>query len=425
MGKLAIAAITATLFATSSLAQTTADPSDPAPPYQPQPATPTPDLTGVPFWQWPHLTGDWYRLRHDIDEHGFLVQANLAEDFSHNFIGGVNTEGIHTGQLFNFNITLDTDKLANLKGGKFFINFLNENGRFSSRDVGDAQNTNGDDGNGTTQISEAWYQQNFHMHQIQLKAGKMDANNDFAYVNSGAEFLNASFGSSPTIVAFPSYPQSAFGANAFYLPKKGFYAGAGIYDGAFQRGVNVGERGPATAFNGSGDYFVIGELGAKWAGNFPGRAGAGFWDATGEQHHFNGGYDSGTQGFYAVADQTLHRTHSEDPKDTRGIAVFAQYGYANPRVSLFEQHLGAGVIWTGMLPKRDADILGVGVTYVDFTGAHGAHLSENSECTTETFYKLAVTPFFSVKPDIEYIHNPGGRSHDDALVFTLRVLIDF
>jgi porin len=427
MGRFGFGLAITALLMSSAWGQTAEQtgPTDPAPPYQPQPATPTPDLTGVPWWQWPHLTGDWVRLRHEIDEKGFLVQANLAEDFLHNFIGGLNTRGIRSGQLFNFNITLDMDKLAQIKGGKFFINFLNENGRYSERDVDAAQNPNHNDGNGTTQVSEAWYQQNFWMDRIQLKAGKMDANNDFAYANGGTEFLNGSFGFSPTIVAFPSYPQSAFGANAYYLPKTGLYAGAGVYDGALQDHINVGERGPATLFDGTDDFFLIGEVGAKWTGNFPGRGGVGVWDATGTQHRFNGGSDDGTQGFYAVLDQTLWRSNPADIKDQRGISFFAQYGYADPSVSLFEQHIGGGVIWTGPLPKRDMDIVGAGVTYVDFTSARGGRMPEKSETIVEGFYKIALTPFFSVKPDVEYVHNPDGRSHDDALVLTVRFLLDF
>ncbi|MDB5296736.1 MAG: Carbohydrate-selective porin, OprB family, partial [Phycisphaerales bacterium] len=44
----------------------------------------------------------------------------------------------------------------------------------------------------------------------------------------------------------------------------------------------------------------------------------------------------------------------------------------------------------------------------------------------ELFYKVQVTKFFSLKPDLQYIHNPGGvRGRDDALVGTLRLTLSF
>jgi carbohydrate-selective porin OprB len=41
------------------------------------------------------------------------------------------------------------------------------------------------------------------------------------------------------------------------------------------------------------------------------------------------------------------------------------------------------------------------------------------------FYKAQILPWVSVKPDLQYITNPGGTGLDDALVGTVRAEIDF
>jgi carbohydrate-selective porin OprB len=43
----------------------------------------------------------------------------------------------------------------------------------------------------------------------------------------------------------------------------------------------------------------------------------------------------------------------------------------------------------------------------------------------EGFYKLQVTPWFNVQPDIQGIIHPGGAGLRNACVTTLRVELDF
>jgi porin len=47
-----------------------------------------------------------------------------------------------------------------------------------------------------------------------------------------------------------------------------------------------------------------------------------------------------------------------------------------------------------------------------------------SETAIEMFYKLQLTPFFSIKPDLQYIVNPGGDL-PNAFVAGLRMEVAF
>ena len=105
--------------------------------------------------------------------------------------------------------------------------------------------------------------------------------------------------------------------------------------------------------------------------------------------------------------------------------MFVQYGWADADVSDAEHHVGAGLNWVGMIDGRNDDAAGVMVTYVRFTDESGAGYSDDSETAYEIFYKIQVNDYLAIKPDLQYIANPGGAGLDDAVVGTLRVELAF
>lgn len=177
------------------------------------------------------------------------------------------------------------------------------------------------------------------------------------------------------------------------------------------------------------DLFVIGEGGVAWTCEghaLPGSIAIGGWHHTGTFDRFDGGSESGTRGIYFVINQTLWQPDGIEVDDARGLAGFLQHGLADGDVSEVSQHVGAGLTWTGTFPNRDADVAGIGVSWVEFTDSLAAGFDESGEIIVETFYKIQVTPFFSIKPDVQYVHQPGGdEALDDALVAGVRCVIDF
>jgi len=390
--KTAILFVAYLAFAPMCRADEPSSEAEPAPPYEPQPAHPLPSTAGKSLGEWYHLTDDWAGARYDLDHRGILIRSGLTLDSWSNLKGGADTEKHGTLGLFTISLTLDLQKLADLHGAQLFVNFLHAGGAPPNESVGGAQNVDNIDpvNSPRSQLSEAWYQQNILNNALQFKVGKMNANNDFDYANNSSEFINSSFGNSPTIFDFPSYPDNRPGANVFYLRKIGPYAGLGIYEGPRLH-----------------DPFVIGEIGARWAGEYSGRAGAGVWRHTDE---------ADAEGFYFAGDQTIHG----------GISGFVMYGYGNPAASQFEHHLGGGLIWKGALPQRRDDLLGLGFTYVVFGDSPRAQSREDAETTIELFYKIQLTRFIIVQPDLQYVHDPGGiRSRPDAIVAILRMTVDF
>jgi len=398
-------------------------------PQRPKWSTPKNTDTGRPIEEWQHLTDDWGGARPWLDDHGVVIESSVTTDWSSNWHGGANTNGSSFRSLFLFDITIDTDRLFGLLDGTMFINFLNHNGEDGSGDAGDFQAFSNIDSDGRTEIAEFWYEQGFLDGKLRIKVGKIDGNAEFAFVDHGGEFLNSSMGFSPTIFVLPTYPDPAMSVVAFVYPTENFYAGIGVFDGSSQEGVRTGTRGPSTFFSSPGDIFVIGEAGVTWeAGDdgLPGRLGVGGWGHTGSFSRVDGtGMENGTTGFYLVFDQTLWQEDPNDQDNEQGVGVFFQLGWADEEVSQAELHLGGGVTWIGPIPGRDDDIAGIGVTWVSFSDEPNAGFTENAETAFELFYKIKVFDWVSIKPDIQYIMNPGGINQKDAVVGTMRVEVLF
>lgn len=391
----------------------------------PPEATPENTDTGKPVHEWQRLTDDWWGARPWLDDHGISINANITMDGSSVFSGGVDGSGSAFRELFNLNATIDTERLFDWKGGTFFVNFQNQAGSNGGEDVGDLQGvSNIDTGGDRTQVSELWYEQAVLDGRVRVKVGKIDANVDFDHVADADSFINGAFGAAPTILGFPTYPDPAMGVTAFVKPTEKTYVGVGAFDGSGLNGHPTGNIGPAGFFDGD-SYFFIAEGGVDWTiGNgLDGRFGAGVWHHTGDFEQFDGGISSGATGPYVIFDQKVWREDPDNQDDEQGLGVFVKYGYADPDVSPIENQVAAGLAWTGLIPTRDDDTLGFGISWAGLSGQAG--FAHDSETVYELFYRARLNTWFSVQPDLQYIANPADGGTADAIVGTLRIMIDF
>ncbi len=374
-----------------------------------------------PFLQWPHLTNGWFGLRHKLSNAGILFDLVAAIDFSRNLSGGIDSSRTVAPYLFAASLSVDSEKLGLFPGGLLFIDVQRIGGSSGTAIVNDFQVFSNIAAESRTQLAQLWYEQQIVGEYLRLKIGKMDANSDFAYVDHGLLFLHSSMGLSPTIQSMPTYPDTAYGIEVIGRTATGVYGRVGVYDGALQRGVRTGLHGPVLD-----DIFAIGESGLTWsaaAADLSGRLGIGIWYHNGDFDRFDGGTNDGTEGAYLTFDQLVYREIPDD--DDQGIGWFVQYGYADPDVSPVDHHIGTGLTWTGALPHRDADALGLGISIVHFSQASGATFS-TYETATELFYTLQLTGFASLTLDLQAITNPGGiAAQPDALTGTTRLVLHF
>lgn len=397
------AALVSLLFlsATSALAQAT-DPSSAESPSKPV-------ILKVSSPKSSSLRSKPQELHRWMDEKGLTGQISLINDWSKNFRGGACSAGSVDRYLFKPSFTLDTDKLAGWKGGTAFASLYQRWGGHGGDYVGDAQGFSNIDARPGTGLYEAWFEQRLWSDRLRIKAGKVDANTQFAYAEHASDFLNSSMGFSPTILYFPTYPQPRPSVNIFVRPVDGYSLEVGVYDIAHSGVMPIVE---------AGRRWQLGE------GELPGRLAAGFWRQSETVPCLDGDSVGVAQGFYLVAEQSLwgeSRTAGSDP-----VSVFLQYGHANGDVSSFTQHLGGGLVVSHPIARRAHDSLGLGATWVRFSAEPAAGFQQSGELAIETFYKIRVARPLSLSPDVQFVHHPGGlRCQHDSVVFTPRLTLTF
>jgi porin len=192
----------------------------------------------------------------------------------------------------------------------------------------------------------------------------------------------------------------------------------GVFVGAGQEGIQTGERGPSTLLGDPSDLFVIAEVGYECASRtLPGRVSVGAFEHTGTFARFDGGSEDGTSGLYAVLEQTVN-------VQARPFDLFLQLGEADDSVAAITRHVGIGATAGDVIMPGRSDALGVGVSWAKLTDADGPGFTTKSEAALELFYGFDLAPGVRVKPDLQYIVDPGGdASVDNAWILTMRVTL--
>lgn len=390
------------------------------------------------------LTGEWWGVRKDLENRGLTLNSIFAVEISKNFRGGLNTERFTGQYLYNLSLSLNLEKMVGLPGGEAFVNFQQFGGADPSSDVGDAQTVSSLSGGDRTQLSEVWYKQSFfpiqHQHQdhheavteeelslLWVKVGKIDVNSDFAFLESTADFHNGGMGLPVTDGLLPTYPDSAFGAEVFLTPVQWFYIGGGVFDGSLAEGMRTGLNGPKSLFASPSDLYMIGEIGGKWdIKGYAGTIKSGLRYNNGSFTRYDGSSQSGSFGGYVLAEQQVWKLSAEDDKCCRAISLFGGFDWADEDVSVFGNHYTAGLSLRGPFDFRSDDIVGLGYSTARFSRAAGSGYNRENEQAIEAFYKVQITPWLSVKPDLQYIINPGGaQGVGEALTATVRVEVVF
>jgi porin len=373
----------------------------------------------------PSASGSWFGVRDSLARRGVEVTLILQGDPSANLSGGVR-QGTAMRMPLQAALDLDLERLVGWRGAQLHAGVHALEGRNASEHlVGDLQGFDNVDSQRFRQVSELWLEQGLLGDRLRLKLGKADANADFARVFASGEFLNSSAGYSPTIQGFPSYPDPAASVSLFASPTGWLSLGAGVYDGATHEECHgrTGNRGLGTLFGAPDAVFAVGELGIRYAsGGRPGRLSLGSWRHTGTFEGEGGATRRGTSGFYAVLEQ---RILQEPGDESQGLDAFAQFGASDGRWSEVEQHASLGLAATGALPGRDRDVLGLMLTSVVASALCPTASGSRRESVLELYYGVALRPWLTVKPDLQYIRNPGAGAAKDALVGTLRVTLAF
>lgn len=366
-----------------------------------------------------HLTGDWNGKRSAWEARGFTFDLTYTAEYFANVSGGIRDGGDFRGDL-SLTLELDTSAAELWENGDFFVHLQEQHGHgVTERYVGDFQVLSNIDADDFYQVSEFWYRHRFLDSRLWLKVGKQESNEDFAFVEYGGEFINSSGGFHPTI-PLTTFPDQDWGIVAGIEPVEWFSMNVGAYQGRGNGSQSIGNTidalyGPMAMIEPAFHY----TLGEK-DGHFR----LGYWFHGDNFERLDGtGETDGTDGFYVTFDQEVYRENVGDDEDGQGIGIFAQFGASDGEYFEAERYVGAGLQWTGAINGRDEDVLGAGIFHVKLSEEGG--FAEDSETAYELFYKAQITPWFSMKPDVQIIVNPGGSGNSDAVVFGLRTELSF
>lgn len=380
-------------------------------------SSPAPRANGWPSWS--RATGDWNGLRRSLETRGVEVGVTVTSDVSHTRSSRLGVAALGRA-LIDTSTAFDLETLLGLPGTTVFVQHLARVGNDGNQCSGDHQGFSNIDAPPFAHAGELWIEQSIVPDRLRVKAGRIDANTEFAAVDAAGAFLNSSMGYSPTILLLPTYPDPRLGAIVAADPLPVLSVKAGVYDGT-SPDCDVFETPDE-------DLFLIAEVATAWtlgASGRPGRAAVGVWRHTGTLRRLDGeGTMRGTQSPFVTVEQTLWQAGDDD--DAPRARAFAQYGSASGLASEIERHVGGGVVFEGFQRSRPSDALGLAVTSIRLSSRAVDAEEDGTETALAGFYRHQLTPWLAVQPDLQWVVHAEGRiPRHSALLATVRLQVVF
>ena len=398
---------------------------------------------------------DWDGLRSELRDDGIDVRVGYASETVTNVQGG-DKELWRYADQWTFAATLDLERLLKIDQGQFRISITDRNGRNLSADahLDDLQQVQEVYGNNETWYwTQFWYDQKYLDGKLDWKIGRLTEGEDFAAFS--CEFLNFTFcGAAPGNIAGNSWynwPVSQWATRVKVNVARFGYFQLGAFEVnpnylltryAFDPGDPPGATGVLAPF----EVGWLPSFGRGLEGSYK----VGAWynssktpdvveNTNGLPLALDGGVPLMRHGEYGAYFNFLQRlTGSLTGASARGVRVFLNSIYADRRTSTLDSQIAAGVLYTGLFASRVDDEVGlaIGRTHVNSRVAEVETLEnavgrgpvgvQNAEYVGEVFYRVQATGWLALRPDIQYVHDPGGIARNtDDLIVGLRVSVNF
>ncbi|MFZ4386738.1 MAG: carbohydrate porin [Chthoniobacterales bacterium] len=414
-------------------------------------------------------------LRSVAETNGVTFNVESASDILGNPTGGMSTGATYSGLLV-MSALVDLQKAMGWEGASIKTTWLWLYGNnLSAQYLGNSLAASSIAGVPAFRCYEMWFQQNFLGNAFSLRAGLLGLDTEFIISDTATFFVNAAFGIAPLFAmnipnGGPQCPMATPGVRLALQPLPWLTLRSAISQAnPFQQQAN--QYNFNWNFGPAGGLLSLNELQAAWNKApsdraLPGTAKAGFWIESGaaaqesslDQFAFAppnaSAYNSG---FYGIIDQELYRpsdkispgtvadskasanrdrnyvqTQGVSPNASfvQGLSSFFRVGFspqADAPVSLYSD---AGLVYTGLIPTRYKDRLGLAFGYAKVGPQQVQNASETGyRATFEAVGEVSYAFRFhsvSIQPDLQYIIHPGGtRQYANALVVGVRVVVVF
>ncbi len=337
--------------------------------------------------------------------------------------GGLNNRSAYLNNV-DLTLAIDTEQLFGWSGTTLFMYGLGNFGGSISDLAGDLQGISNIEAPTALRLYEAWFEKEFAGGAASLRTGLYDLNSEFYVLESAGLFLNGAHGIGPEFAGSgqngPSiFPVTSLAMRLSFFPKNGMYTHLAVFDAVpgdldnpLRTTVQLSREEGALLSGESG--FVRGSM-EEGGAYF--KTGFGLWYYTSPFENqtlvdSNGLplMQKGNAGVYWLMESTVSH-ESEDP--TQGLTLFGRLGFANSVFNQVDLTWGAGMTYTGLLPNRPEDTLGLAVATaragIPFLNANALETNPLAayESSIELTYSLPLGDWVRIQPNIQYLINPG------------------
>ncbi len=412
---------------------------------------------------------DWDQARTRLADYGIGFGLQEQTEVWGNLAGGIKQGAAYDG-VTSADLCIDLDKAVHWRGAKIYsFGFQIWGSGPTSNNVGALQFISSIEAVPSTKLYDLWFQQDLFDGKVSFRFGQGGVDDEFMSAPYDALYLNSSF-TLPPLIAIdlpaggPAYPLAAPFARLLLNPTNEISLMSAVFtEDPAPPGTpgNPQQRDlHGTAFRLNDHALWITELSYSppFLGELQGVYKLGMWYATGQftdqrravegillANPVSNGIPlthGGDYAGYAVVNQMLwHKPKTE----AQGIGVFFQVMGAPEDRNVSSLFIDGGLNWKGPIPSRSHDEAGIGFTYagigsalrqfsqdvIYFTGLGAPYAP--GELVIEATYRLRLTPWFKVQPDLQYVINPGAgiptpqspTPLKNALVAGIRVTVDF
>jgi porin len=383
------------------------------------------------------IRGSW------LDE-GIDFRIGYVSETATNVQGGAQELARYTDQI-TFTTTLDLEKILDFRHAQFKMTITDRNGDNLSTDANlqTLQQVQELYGRGQTwRWTQFWYDQQYLDGVLDWKIGRLTEGEDFA--SFSCEFMNLTFCGAPPGNIVGSYwynwPVSQWATRVKVSIKGLGYVQVGAFDVnsnylETKYAMDLWRPGSASGVLVPVEIGWLPTFGHGLTGSY--KVGAWYNSSTapdvventnGQPLLIAGGQPlmrHGQYGAYVNLEQRL-----TSPARDRGLSVFLNATYADRRTSTLDNQIAAGLLYKGLFGSRPVDQLGfaIGRTHVnsriadvetDLDAANPGSVGvQGSEYVGELFYSLQATRWLELRPNVQYVVQPGGiaRNTDDIII---------
>ena len=391
------------------------------------------------------LTGDWGGLRHQLEQDGVKVTGDYSGETAYNAHGGLHRSARYS-QNIKLGVQFDLSKLYGLdNAGKVQLTINDRRGNSASEElVGNRLPIQENYGGLYTRLTELSYERTLFTPALNVKLGYMAMGNDLGGLDSGilCNFMNAGFCGHPLNMSggsgWTNYPNAHLGGRIKYDFSPAWQLRVAAFNVAPQSNGNSSRAWHLGPKHTTGTVVPV-ELVYKRLAELAGEYKLGYYyDSSNVKRIGSSKEVAGRGGHYLLIDQAVW---NDPAMPGRSLHAFGQYSASSEAASPFTKWYGTGVVLYKPFANRPRDTVALGygravqnprsrdvLQEAAFDAGQPFPNIDGAEQLIELSYGYQATPWLNLRPDVQYIVEPGafsGKDIDNALVLGLQVKASF